>query len=403
MSPNVDFRVKWHLLNSLLAYFLSTAPVLKGRPRKKKKLNVPQNSVLRKKRFVADIQNHLGGSPVAKRCKISEEDESASSDMSEGVMEQIKVPPQAPRAAQNSDPPSLMKPKVQIIPKGATQNVPLTSPPPLISSNSFKGDVQHSAQVSREQVNAKTMECSQTTPMEKQIHSVDLKLKKLEKANNNNNGIELLDKSQPVDSIQARVTSDPLTTPSSSLCRTVKTLTTSAENKQLLQPQAAKVATKPLSMEQARTVTAGQAEMRSLAANTRPVATTQGTVGTQVAVSTGPIVRTQPVASLPQPVASAQVVAPKPQQSVTLVAGSALSAVKPSDVGNTGALLSVRSKPTKENEDKQSRLTACVSEERKENEMDHRSEEPVVWKKKKKRLRMPGSVKDEVGIIYQSD
>lgn len=368
-------------------FFLSTAPVLKGRPRKKKKLSAAQNSVLKKKRFVADIQNHLVSSPATKRCKMSEEDESASSDMSEGVLERIKVPPQAAKAAESNGPPPLVKPKVQISPKAAAPNVPVSNskvPPPLISTNSIK-DVRCSAQLSQKQASVKVEECSRTMPMQKQIHSMDSKLRKLEKANNNNNNI-LLVKSPLADNIQSG--------------RNGKILNLSAESKEPTQQQAEKNVTNTQGIGHTRTVTAAKATTLSPATSTRPVATTQGTVGTQLAASTSPGVRSQPVASLPQPVTSVQAIAPKPQQFVTPMAVSTSSAGKPIDGVNTGGPLAVRSKPSKENEERPLKplVPVCVSEEKKENELDQ-SEEHVVWKKKKKRLRMPGSVKDEVGTV----
>ena len=360
-------------------FFLFTAPVLKGRPRKKKKLSAAQNSVLKKKRFVADIQNHLVSSPAAKRCKISEEDESTSSDVSEGVLERIKVPPQAAKASQSNGPPPLVKPKVQISPNDVAPNVSVSNPkapPPLITTESIK-DVQCSTQLSHKQMSVKMVECSRTVPMQQQIHSMDSKLRKLEKANNNNNTI-LLVKAPSADNIQPG--------------KNGKILNLSAESKPSTQQQAEKNVTNIHSMEHTRTVTAAKVDTLSPATSTRPPATTQGTVGTQMAVSTSPGVRRQPVASLPQPVASVQAIAPKPQQFITPMAGSTSSVGKAMDGVNTGGPLTVRSKPSKENEERQLNPAVRVSEEKKENE-----------KKKKKRLRMPGSVKDEVGtgnLVY---
>lgn len=385
--------------------FPLTAPVLKGRPRKKKKVNAAQNSVLTKKRFVADIQNHLVSSPAAKRCKISEEEESASSDKSEGVLERVKVPPKAATVVQSSVPPPLTKPKVQVLPKAAAQKVPLSNPkvpPPLISSNAAKEDVRcttQSTKPSHEQENVKVVECSRTTPMQKQAYSaVDVNLRKAEKANNNNNTV-LLVKSHLADNIQRRVASAPLTSQSSSLeIRTGKILNSTVENKQPSHTHAGKNVTNTHSAENMRTIATGRADARSHSAtSTRPVATTQGTVGTRVAVSTSPAVRSQPVASLPQAVSSVQPIAPKSQQFATPLVGSVSSTVKISNGVNTGAPLVTKAKPSKENEERQSRA-ASASEEKKENEIEQ-TEEPVMWKKKKKRLRMPGSVKDEVGTL----
>ena len=390
-----------------------SAPVLKGRPRKKKKLNATQNSVLKKKRFVEEIQNHLTNSPAAKRCKIlEEEEESASSDVSEaGVLERIKVPPQAARAAQSNGPPPLIKPRVQIISpkpseinKAAVQNVPSTNPkapPPLISANKTK-DAPRITQPSHEQLNVKVLECSRTTPMQKQIFSTDAKLRKVEQSNNNsnnnnnNNNTAVLVKSHLPDNIQPNMTSASFTSTSSSLeSRTVKILNSSVRNNHLLHPLPGKTVTNTNNNEHIRTIPAVEADTRSsTTSSARPVTTTQGTVGTQLAVSIGPAVRSQPVASMPQPVSSAQGITSKSQQLVTPLAGSTTT-VKASDDVNTGSTLSVRSKQSKENEEWQFR---SASEEKKENEKEE-TEEPVVWKKKKKRLRMPGSVKDEVRTL----
>ena len=406
---------------TVIHFFLSPAPVLKGRPRKKRRL--AQNSVLKKKRFVADIQNHLVSSPAAKRCKLSEEEESTGSDMSEGVLERIKAPPQVGRKVQSSGIPPLVKPRVQVkiavkaktaeVPKVAAQDVSLSRaeipkvPPPLIPSNIIKADVVRTSQPlqsSRKQVNGNTTECSRTTPIQKQIYSSNTKLRDIEKVNhNNNNNTVLLIKPRLTDRIQTKTTVAPVTRPVAPVTspsplldsRTGKILNSLVENKKPSNPPSGTTVTYTHSVEGMRTIPHVHADVRlHTASSTRPVTTTQGTVGTQLATSTCPVVRNQPVASLQQqPVTSVQAVAPKSQQVVTpLVVTSVSSSVNISDgVTSSGGGLPVRSKPSKENEER----PPCVSEEIKENEIEQ-TEEAIMWKKKK-RLRMPGSVKDEVG------
>lgn len=357
---------------------------------------------------MADIQNHLANSPAAKRCKLSEEEESTGSDMSEGVLERTKAPPQVGRKVQSTGPPPLVKPRVQVtIPDKAetaeiSKDVPQSRgenpkvPPPLIPSNMIKRDVVRTSQPlqsSRKQLNANITECSRTTPIQKVIYANSTKLRDIEKVNNNNN--VLMIKPHLTDRNQTKVTVAPATSPSPSLeSKTSKMLNSMVENRKTPKPGTTVTCTQS-TVTGVRTIPAVQEDVCSHAASrTRPVTATQGTVSTHLVTSTCPIVRDQPVASLQQPSISVQAVAPKPQQNVTPLAGSTSSSVNTSDSMTVSGGLYVRSKPRKENEERQ--LRPCISEEKKENEIEQ-TEESVAWKKKKKRLRMPGNVKDEVG------
>jgi len=360
--------------------------------------------------------------------------------MSERVLEKIKVPPVSPRAVQNNVPPPLVKPKVQVpsdVPKAVVSNAPLTNtkaPPPLIPADRLKG-VALTTKLSHEQVDMKVNECSRTTPMQKQIYPTDAKLRKTDQLNNNNKiNSALLVKSRLSDSVKPSLTSDSLTSVSSSseiktgniLNSSVRdnhgstqapaksvTNTSSAEHLRTRIPEVqaealsssvrdnhgstqapAKSVTNTSSAEHLRTRIPGvQAEALSRSSSaTRPVASTQGTVGTQVAVSVSPAVRTQPVASLPQTVSSAHTIGSKTYQHVAPLAESVSTSGKPNDGLATGA---VRARDSKENEGQQFRL---ATEGKREYEKSQ-TEEAVAWKKKMKRLRMPGNVKDEVSIL----
>ena len=97
--------------------FLGTAPVLKGRPRRKKKLKgVPLTSVLKKKKFLADIQNCLSEDqrPIKKFKSSDEED--TESDRSEASTKSFESVPECltKMSVQKQGPPPLLKPPVQI-------------------------------------------------------------------------------------------------------------------------------------------------------------------------------------------------------------------------------------------------------------------------------------------------
>lgn len=391
----------------LTILFSPSAPVLKGRPRKKKNLNAAQNSVLKKKRLVAETQNHAANSPAAKRCKISEQEEGARSDMSERVLERIKVPTVSPRAVHNNVPPPLVKPKVQVtstkpsdFPKAVVPNAPVTNttaPPPLIPSDRLKS-VTVTTKLSQEQVDMKVNECSRTTPMQKQIYPTDAKLRKTDQLNNNDKiNCALLVKSHLSDSVKSSLTSDSVTSArSSSEIKTGNVLNSSVRDNHGSTQAPAESVTNTSSPEHLRTGIPGvQAEaLSSPSSATRPVASTQGTVGTQLAVSVSPAVRTQPVASLPQTVSSAHTIGSRTYQQVAPFAESVSTSVKPSDGLGTSA---VRVTDSKENEGQQFRL---AKEGKREYEKSQ-TEEAVAWKKKMKRLRMPGNVKDEVSILLK--
>lgn len=365
---------------------------------------------------MADIQNHLASSPAAKRCKLSEEEESTGSDMSEGVLETVKPPPHVGQKVQSAGPPPLIKPKVQVtipdktetaeIPKvaAAAQDALMSGgenakvPPPLIPSNMIKVEIVRTSQPlqsSCKQVNANGTECSRTTPIQKAIYSTSAKIRDSEKVNNNNNNNVLI-KPRLADRIQSKMTAAPEPRSSSSLeSKTGKILNLSMENKKPSNPPAGTAVTYTHRADNSRTVQTVQADTCSRAAtNSRPVVTTRGTVSTQLATSTCPTVRSQPVASLQQPVTGVQAVAAKPHQVVTPLAGSVSPSVNTADSMTAGG---GRSKPSKENEERLLR-PPCVSEAKKENAVEQ-TEESVLWKKKKKRLRMPGNVKDEVGAM----
>lgn len=392
--------------------------MLKGRPRKKKKLNAAQNSVLKKKRFVADIQNHLTEAPAAKRCKLSEEEESTGSDMSEGVLDRTKAPPQVGRKVQSMGVPPLVKPRVEVtipdkaetaeISKVGAQDVPQARgenpkvPPPLIPSNMIKRDAGHTSQPlqsSRKHLNANITECSRTTPIQKVISASSTKLRDIEKVSNNDNNSSNVRMIKPhlTDRNQTKVAVAPRTSSGPSLeNKPGKTLNSWVENRKISKPGTTVTHTQSVSSG-VRTIPIVQADVRShTASRTRPVTTTQGTVSTHLVTSTCPAVRNQPVASLQQPSVNVQAVAPKPQQAVTPLAGSTSSSVNISDGMTASGGLYVKSKPSKENEERQ--LRPSISEEKKENEIEQ-IDESVAWKKKKKRLRMPGNVKDEVGTL----
>jgi len=364
---------------------------------------------------VADIQNHLTNSPAAKRCKLSEEEESTGSDMSEGVLERTKAPPQVGRKVQSIGPPPLVKPRVQVtipdkaetaeISKVAAQDVPQSRgenpkvPPPLIPSNMIRRDVARTSQPlqsSRKHLNENITECSRTTPIQKVISASSTKLRDIEKVSNNNSNV-LMIKPHLTDRNQTKVTVAPVTSSSPSLeSKPSKLLNSLVENRKILKPGTTVTHTQSVSSG-VNTIPTVQAGVRShIASRTRPVTTTQGTVSTHVVTSTCSTVRNQPIASLQQTDISVQAVTPKPQQAVTPLAGSTSSSVNASDGMIATGGLHVKSKPSKENEERQ--LRQCISEEKKENEIEQ-TDESVAWKKKKKRLRMPGNVKDEVGAL----
>ena len=391
--------------------------MLKGRPRKKKKLNAAQNSVLKKKRFVADIQNHLTEAPAAKRCKLSEEEESTGSDLSEGILERTKAPPQVGPKVQSIGAPPLVKPRVQIsipdkaataeISKAAAQDVPQARgenpkvPPPLIPSNMIRRDAGHTSQPlqsSRKHLNADMTECSRTTPIQKVISASSTKLRDIEKVGNNNSSSNvLMIKPHLTDRNQMKVTVASVTSSSPSLeSKPGKMLNSLGENRKISKPVTTVTHAQSVSSG-VRTIPTDQADVRPhTASRTRPVTATQGAVSTHLVTSTCPAVRNQPIASLQQPNISVQAVAPKPQQAVTPLAGSTSSSVNISDGMTASGGLYVKSKPSKENEERQPRPS--ISEEKKENEIEQ-TDESLAWKKKKKRLRMPGNVKDEVGTL----
>ena len=370
---------------------------------------------------MADIQNHLTNSPAAKRCKLSEEEESTGSDMSEGVLERTKVPPEVGRKVQSIGPPPLVKPRVQVtipdkaettdISKVAAQDVPQSRgenpkvPPPLIPSNMIRRDVVRTSQPlqsSRKHLNENITECSRTTPIQKVISANSTKLRNIEKVssnnnNNNNNSNVLMIKPHLTDRNQTKVTVAPVTSSSPSLeNKPGRTLNSLVENRKISKPGTTVTHTQGVSSV-VRTIPTVQADVCShTASRTRPLTTTRGTVSTHVVTSTCATVRNQPIASLQQTNISVQAVTPKPQQAVTPLAGSMSSSVNTSDGMTATGGLYLKSKLSKENEERQ--LRPCISEEKKENEIEQ-TDESVAWKKKKKRLRMPGNVKDEVGTL----
>ena len=327
--------------------------------------------------------------------------------MSERVLERIKVLPVSPRAEHKNVPPPLVKPKVQVtstkpsdVPKAVVPNAPVTNttaPPPLIPSDRLKS-VTVTTKLSQEQVDMKVNECSRTTPMQKQIYPTDAKLRKTDQLNNNNKiNCALLVKSHLSDSVKPCLTSDSLTSArSSSEIKTGNVLNSSVRDNHGSTQAPAESVTNTSSAEHLRTRIPGvQAEaLSSSSSATRPVASTQGTVGTQLAVSVSPAGRTQPVASLPQTVSSAHTIGSKTYQHVAPFAESVSTSVKPSDGLGTSA---VKATDSKENEGQQFRL---AKEGKREYEKSQ-TEEAVAWKKKMKRLRMPGNVKDEVSILLK--
>lgn len=367
---------------------------------------------------MADIQNHLiTNSPAAKRCKLSEEEESTGSDMSEGVLERTKAPPQVGRKVQSIGPPPLVKPRVQVtIPdkaetveisevaaKDATQSRGDTPkvPPPLIPSNIIRGDVVRTPQPlqsSRKHPNGHITECSRTTPIQKVICASSTKLRDLQKVNNNNNYSNdvLMIKPHLTERSQTKATvASPSSSPSSE-SKPGRIMNSLVENRKVSKPGTTVTHTQSLSSG-VRTIPTVEADVHSHSVSrTRPLTTTQGTVSTHLVTSTCPVVRDQPIASLQQPNISIQTVASKPQQTLTPLVGSKSSSLNTCDGMTASGDLYVRSKPSKENEERQLRLG--ISEEKKENEIDQ-TDESVAWKKKKKRLRMPGNVKDEVGTL----
>lgn len=367
---------------------------------------------------MADIQNHLvTNSPAAKRCKLSEEEESTGSDMSEGVLERTKAP-QVGRKVQSIGPPPLVKPSVQFTIPDKAETVEISEvaakdathsrgetpkvPPPLIPSNIIRGDVVRTPQPlqsSRKHSNGNITECSRTTPIQKVICASSTKLRDLQKVNNNNNYSNdvLMIKPHLTERSQTKVTVAPVTSSGhSSESKPGRIMNSLVENRKVSKPGTTVTHTQSLSSG-VRTIPTVQADVHSHSVSrTRPLTTTQGSVSTHLVTSTCPVVRDQPIASLQQPNISIQTVAPKPQQTLTPLVGSKSSSVNTCDGMTASGDLYVRSKPSKENEERQLRLG--ISEEKKENEIDQ-TDESVAWKKKKKRLRMPGNVKDEVGTL----
>ena len=368
---------------------------------------------------MADIQNHLvANSPAAKRCKLSEEEESTGSDMSEGVLERTKAPPQVGRKVQSIGPPPLVKPSVQFTIPDKAETVEISEvaakdathsrgetpkvPPPLIPSNIIRGDVVRTPQPlqsSRKHSNGNITECSRTTPIQKVICASSTKLRDLQKVNNNNNYSNdvLMIKPHLTERSQTKATVAPVTSSGpSSESKPGRIMNSLVENRKVSKPGTTVTHTQSLSSG-VRTIPTVQADVHSHSVSrTRPLTTTQGSVSTHLVTSTCPVVRDQPIASLQQPNISIQTVAPKPQQTLTPLVGSKSSSVNTCDGMTASGDLYVRSKPSKENEERQLRLG--ISEEKKENEIDQ-TDESVAWKKKKKRLRMPGNVKDEVGTL----
>ncbi|PFX32546.1 AT-rich interactive domain-containing protein 5B [Stylophora pistillata] len=375
------------------------APVLKGRPRKKKKL-AAENNVLKKKRFVADIQNHLENSPAAKRCKVSEGEESTSSDMSEGVQDKRRAPPAVGRKTKTNGPPPLIKPGIQVsdtekaktaeILKIAAQDMPLAKvehtkiPPPLLPSSKIKADMvclSQPLQSSPKEISANISECSRTTPIQKQVFSSSTKLRDVENSLNIKKTVSLM-KPHLTNRVRTNVAVIPASSPSStSESRTSRLPNSFTEMKKTSNGTAVTYTHKGDNL---RTHPAVQADVHSATVlSTRPVTTTQGTISTQPAASTCTVMRSQPVACLPQPISSVQSVPAKSLQNATPIPGPISSSVNIVDV--------TKSRFSKENGEKIFR-TPSVSDEKKENEM----EESVMRKKKKKRLREPGNFKDEV-------
>lgn len=371
---------------------MSIAPVLKGRPRKKRKSSAPQNCVAKKKRLVSEIENHIDSFSSSKRSKLSEGDESASSDISEGVMERSKVPSNAGKAAPSIDPLPSINPKVQAI-SNIVPMTPLAHPPPLISAKSNKG-TQHLRQEQN-----KMTECSRTIPMQKLV-VCSKESRKDDKVGKNADSV-LLNGTAKAESLHTREKNDLLSESSTFLeSQSDSNLRSSLE---VVHPQNVENAgTSNQSKELAKTIVSNLADESSFSRSSRPVATTQGTFGPQVEVSTGPVVRIQPVASLAQPVVSSRAVLPRPHQPERPLPLTVSSGIKTTNVAVTvssgissvtaNSSLHVKSKPSLENEE---RLPVFVSNKKKENKVD-KTEEAIAWKKKKKRLRMPGSVKDEV-------
>jgi len=327
------------------------------------------------------------------------------------------------RTVQSIGPPPLVKPGVQVtipdkaetaeISKVAAQDVPQSRgenpkvPPPLIPSNMIRRDVCTSQppQSSRKHINGNITECSRTTPIQKVISASSTKLRDIEKVssssnnnnNNNNSSNVLMIKPHLTDRNQTKVTVAPVTSFSASVeSKPGKTLNSLVENGKISKPGTTVTHTQSVSSG-VRTIPTVQADLCShTASRTRPLTTTRGTVNTHVVTSTCTAVRNQPIASLQQTNVSVQAVAPKPQQAVTPLAGSMSSLVNSSDGMTATGGLYVKSKSSKENEERQPR--PCILEEKKENEIEQ-TDESVAWKKKKKRLRMPGNVKDEVGTL----
>lgn len=368
------------------------APVLKGRPRKKRKSSAPQNCVAKKKRLVSEIENHIDSFSSAKRSKLSEGDESASSDISEGVMERSRVPSNTAKAAPSIDPLPSINPKVQAI-SNIVPMTPLAHPPPLISAKSNKG-TQHLRQEQN-----KMTECSRTIPMQKLV-VCSKESRKDDKVGKNADSV-LLNGTAKAESLHTREKNDLLSKSSTFLeSQSDSNLRSSLE---VVHPQNVENAgTSNQSKELAKTIVTNLADESSFSRSSRPVATTQGTFGPQVEVSTGPVVRIQPVASLAQPVVSSRAVLPRLHQPERPLPLTVSSGIKTTNVavtvssGNSSVTadssLHVKSKPSLENEE---RLPVFVSNKKKENKVD-KTEEAIAWKKKKKRLRMPGSVKDEI-------
>ena len=343
---------------------------------------------------MSEIQNHIDSFSSAKRSKLSEGDESTSSDFSEGVLERSKVPSNAAKAAPSYDSLPSVNPKVQAIPN-IVPVTPLAHPPPLISAKSNKG-TQHLKQEQN-----RMTECSRTIPMQELV-VCSKESRKDDKVGKNANSV-LLDGTAKVEGLHAREKSDLLSKSSTFLeSQSDNIQRSSLEVVQPLTLNVKNVRTSNQSKELAKTIVADLADESSFSHSARPVATTQGTFGPQVEVSTGPVVRTQPVASLAQPVVSSHAVLPRPHQQEKPLPLTVSSGIKTTNVAVTvssgiGSVtannsLHVKSKPSLENEE---RLPLFVSNKKKENKVE-KTEEAIAWKKKKKRLRMPGSVKDEV-------
>ena len=375
---------------------------------------------------MADIQNHLI-SHLRKKSKWSEEEESAESDRSEDVLEKIKSLPQKVSSDQNNGPPPLIKSRIEIktVQRSSIdlKNVPGQDvshtrgerhgiPPPLIPSNQAKGNIPVLAQKkpSHEQ-NGPGWNHSRTDSGFAQLSSSEKQVTEAQDVISypTTGSARSTSKSLLVKKIQAKVNMVPVISSYGTPSKNTPMKTSVTSNCQTLQNVA--VVTNSQHVESLKLSTMLSARPTSSADGgvcigletsqkpEKPDVCAQPATPRQLVSSVQRSGTTTPVGTSLQsntiPVSVHTVTS-----SVNMVYGTPIPSSRAEVIKRVTSNCDVTAKTVvnKESNIRQLRLQSASESTTDENEAVN--VEPVLWRKKK-RLRMPGSIKDEVLVALR--